>query len=138
MPVRSATFLDCYTLIYHPDPVSSPSQDFPGPIHVWRPGWSRGRQISSGRGFTCIGQEHSSAAACFDDPEGGPHRRGGAVIAEIRVGGASLDELGPVQIDDDAGAPVVFVGKEPLFLVFPRVGPSPDPTGIFAFGPVPL
>jgi hypothetical protein len=80
------------TLVYATDPLPDVGTDFLGPISAWRPGWSAGRQISSNRGFTCIGQIRTAAAACFGEPGGDPAKRDSA---EVRVG-ALLDEKGGI------------------------------------------
>jgi hypothetical protein len=97
---RSATFFEGDTLFYGTDTVD-PNADFLGRIHAWRPGWSSGRQLTSDRGFTCIGHKHSSAVACFDDPAGDPAMRDSA---EVRVG----------MLDDAATEPLPAFGRAPL------------------------
>jgi hypothetical protein len=71
----SATFFSGDTLFYGTDSTAAPGADFLGRIFAWRPGWSGGRQVSSDAGCTCIGNVHSSAAACLDDPAGDPTKR---------------------------------------------------------------
>jgi hypothetical protein len=93
LALQSATEFDGDTLIYHSDPVSAPGEDFLGPISAWRPGWTAGRQISSGRGFTCIGSTGAAVAACFDDPVGDPVNRDGA---DVRMGGLADGAAGPL------------------------------------------
>jgi hypothetical protein len=99
--VLSATVFDGDTLIFHADPISGPNEDFLGPIYAWRPGWSGARQISSGRGIACSGQEHSAAAACFDDPGGDPTNRDSV---QVRVG----------YLVDEAGGALPSFGRWPL------------------------
>jgi hypothetical protein len=101
LPTRSVALFDGDTLIYHVDPVSGATEDFLGRIFAWRPGWSHGRQISSDRGFTCIGQGGSSAAACFDDPGGNPAKRDSA---QVRVG----------YLDIESGDALPAIGRWPL------------------------
>jgi hypothetical protein len=106
LPPRSIAFFDGDTLIYRADRVSGPTEEFLGPIFAWRPGWSRGRQISSDRGFTCIGQARSAAAACFDEPGGDPAKRDSAQVSAgnlLDEGGGPLPSLGrwPLRNDND-------------------------------------
>jgi hypothetical protein len=106
MAATTATFFEGDTLIYHSDPVSGPNEEFLGPIYAWRPGWAAGRQISSGRGFTCIGNARSSFAACLDDPVGDPVKRDGAHVRMSDLGdpqGGLLAPLGvwPLRNDND-------------------------------------
>jgi hypothetical protein len=77
---RSVAFFEGDTLFYSTDSVALPGADFLGRIFAWRPGWSGGRQISSDAGFTCIGNVHSAAAACLDDPDGAPAKRDSANV----------------------------------------------------------
>jgi hypothetical protein len=106
LPLRSSSFFDGDTLIYEGAPVSGPTEDFLGPLYAWRPGWSRGRQISSDRAFTCIGQVSSAAAACFGEPAGDPAKRDSAQVSAgylLDEGGGSLPSLGrwPLRNDND-------------------------------------
>jgi hypothetical protein len=98
---RSAPLFDGDTLIYETDSVSAPTADFLGRVWAWRPGWTHGRQISSDRGFLCIGQRASAAAACFDEPAGDPAKRDSA---QVRVG----------TLDGEAGGPLPIAGRWPL------------------------
>jgi hypothetical protein len=101
MAAESASFFQGDTLIYHTDPVSAPGEEFLGPIFAWRPGWTKGRQISSGRGFTCIGNANAAVAACLDDPVGDPAKRDGA---DVRMG----------DLVDPDGGPLTSLGSWPL------------------------
>jgi hypothetical protein len=96
MAATTATFFEGDTLIYHSDPVSGVNEEFLGPIYAWRPGWATGRQISSGRGVTCIGNARSSFAACLDDPVGDPVKRDGAHLRMGELADAQGDLLAPL------------------------------------------
>jgi hypothetical protein len=103
---RSVAFFEGDTLFYGTDSTAGPTGDFLGRIFAWRPGWSGGRQISSDAGITCIGNAHSAAAACLDDPAGNPANRDSA---NVRAGylatenGAALRSFGryPLRNDDN-------------------------------------
>ena len=97
---RTSTHFEGDTLIYSTDSVD-PSADFVGRFSAWRPGWPAGRLVTSDRGFTCIGQTHSAAMACFDEPMGTPPWRDSA---QVRVG----------MLDDPAGGPLPASGRFPL------------------------
>jgi hypothetical protein len=98
---RSATFFEGDTLIFGTDSVAGASNDFLGRLNAWRPGWSAGRQITSNAGFTCIGNLHSAAAACLDDPAGDPSQRDSA---NVRAG----------YLDSEAGGALPTLGRYPL------------------------
>jgi hypothetical protein len=100
-PTTSAAFFNGDTLTYGSGDLPNPGQDYVGPIFAWRPGWSRGRQISSDRGITCGGQRRSSAASCLDDPGGDPQKRDSAAV---RVG----------TLLDEAGGLLPSIGRFPL------------------------
>jgi hypothetical protein len=99
--LRDATFFDGDTLFYGTDSTAPVGQDFLGRIFAWRPGWSAGRQVSSDAGFTCIGNAHSTAAACLDDPSGVPTMRDSA---NVRAG----------YLADETGGPLPTFGRYPL------------------------
>jgi hypothetical protein len=99
--LRYATFFDGDTLFYGTDSTAPVGQDFLGRIFAWRPGWSAGRQVSSDAGFTCIGNTHSTAAACLDDPGGDPTNRDSA---NVRAG----------YLADETGGPLPTFGRYPL------------------------
>jgi hypothetical protein len=101
LPMRTAARFDGDTLIYGANAVSGPDEDFLGPMYAWRPGWSRGRQISSDRGYACGGQRRSAAAVCFDDPAGDPAKPDSAAG---RVG----------YLLDESGGPLPPIGRWPL------------------------
>jgi hypothetical protein len=98
---RSATFFEGDTLFYGTDSSAGPGADFLGRIFAWRPGWTAGRQISSDAGYTCIGNQHSAAAACLDDPGGDPTKRDSA---NVRAG----------YLLGQAGGPLPTFGRYPL------------------------
>ncbi|HVU52508.1 MAG TPA: hypothetical protein VHL80_17560 [Polyangia bacterium] len=98
---HSATLFDGDTLIFGTDSLSGSSPDFLGRFNAWRPGWSTGRQISSEMGFTCIGNRHSAAAACLDDPAGTSSERDSA---NVRVG----------YLARETGDPLPSLGRYPL------------------------
>lgn len=100
-PMSSAAFFNGDTLTYGSGDLPKLGEDYIGPIFAWRPGWSRGRQISSDRGITCGGQRRSSAASCLDDPDGDPQKRDSAAV---RVG----------YLVDEAGGPLPSIGRFPL------------------------
>ena len=87
---RGLAFFDGDTLIYGTDNVAGPAQDFLGRLFAWRPGWSAGRQISSDAGVTCLGNAHSAAVACLDDPAGDPTKRDSVNVSA----GYLLDQTG--------------------------------------------
>jgi hypothetical protein len=101
---RSVAFFEGDTLFYGTDSQAGVSGDFLGRIFAWRPGWSAGRQISSNEGFVCIGNTHSAAAACLDDPGGDPTKRDSANVRAgyltSEVGGA-LPSLGRYPLRND-------------------------------------
>jgi hypothetical protein len=99
--MRSATFFDGDTLFYGTDSSAALGADFLGHIQAWRPGWSGGRQVSSDAGFTCIGNVHSAAAACLDDPSGDPTMRDSA---NVRAG----------YLADQTGSALPSFGRYPL------------------------
>ena len=90
---RSATFFEGDTLFYGTDSTAGFAADFLGRIFAWRPGWSAGRQISSDAGFTCIGNLHSAAVACLDDPGGDPTKRDSA---NVRAGYLATETFAPL------------------------------------------
>jgi hypothetical protein len=98
---HSATFFEGDTLIFGTDSVAGSSADFLGRLNAWRPGWSTGRQISSEAGFTCIGNVHSAAAACLDDPAGDASQRDSA---NVRAG----------YLDNETGGALPALGRYPL------------------------
>jgi hypothetical protein len=101
---RGAMFFDGDTLFYGTDSTAASGADFLGRIYAWRPGWSAGRQVSSDAGFTCIGNTHSAAAACLDDPGGDPANRDSA---NVRAGylatqaGGALPTFGRYPLRND-------------------------------------
>jgi hypothetical protein len=97
---HSATFFEGDTLIFGTDTTAS-GADFLGRFYAWRPGWSMGRQISSNAGFTCIGNLHSAAAACLDDPAGTAPQRDSA---NVRAG----------YLDGETGGALPTLGRYPL------------------------
>lgn len=99
--IRTAIGFEGDTLTYGTDSTAVGYNDFLGRIFAWRPGWSRGRQISSDNGFTCIGHKTSAAAACFDDPVGDPVKRDSA---NVRAG----------LLADETGGPLPVFGRYPL------------------------
>ena len=98
---RSATFFQGDTLIFGTDSTEAVGADFIGRFNAWRPGWSMGRQISSEAGFTCIGNVHSAAAACLDDPAGTASQRDSA---NVRAG----------YLDGETGGALPVLGRYPL------------------------
>jgi hypothetical protein len=97
----SAAFFEGDTLFYGTDSTAGVAADFLGRFFAWRPGWSAGRQISSDAGFTCIGNRHSAAAACLDDPVGDPSKRDSA---NVRAG----------YLTSETGAALPTFGRYPL------------------------
>jgi hypothetical protein len=129
LPPRSAPLFGGDTLIYGTDAVSGPNEDFLGRMFAWRPGWSGGRQISSNLGFTCAGQQSSTAAVCLDDPEGDPTNRAGA---QVRVGyldgeqGGALPAVGrwPLRNDNSTAWEATFSPDGSLFALSSAPGPG--------------
>jgi len=54
------------TLLYYADATSPVASHFEGPVYAWRPGWAQGRQISSGKGWSCGGHGRTDVVICID------------------------------------------------------------------------
>jgi hypothetical protein len=54
------------TLIYYAD--SEVGDEFyVGPVYAWRPGWKKGKRISTAKGYTCFGHPRADVATCIDN-----------------------------------------------------------------------
>ncbi|MDB4981754.1 MAG: hypothetical protein JWM82_2506, partial [Myxococcales bacterium] len=96
-----------------------------------RPGWSRGRQISSDHGFTCIGNTQSDAVACFDEPRGDATNRDSAAVSAGYLGdetGGALPSFGrwPLRSDENEAWQADFSPDGTIFALSsaPTVGAS--------------
>ena len=124
LDTRAAAFFDGDTLIYGTDPVSGPGQDFVGRLFAWRPGWTMGRQISSDAGVTCLGNTHSAAAACLDDPIpiGDPTKRDSVNVSAgylLQQTGGALPSFGrwPLRNDDNTAWQADFSPDGSIFVL---------------------
>jgi hypothetical protein len=55
------------TLIFSADAPVTSGDTYQGPIYAWRPGWPKGRQISTNKGVSCWAHFQGQVAGCIDN-----------------------------------------------------------------------
>jgi WD40 repeat protein len=95
------------SLIFYADSTTTSTELHRGPVFLWRPGWSRARQISSGRGLLCAGHPTAAVAYCLDDVAGDPLKPDSF---ELR-GGPVADQTGDLLPSLGRGRPIRADGK---------------------------
>jgi hypothetical protein len=54
-------------LVYYAKPESRSSDLYKGPVFVWKPGWTAGKQIASNKGVLCSGHGRADVAVCIEN-----------------------------------------------------------------------